>query len=39
MAIDIGMTEFGENKPQEIRDKTNEISAPVKWHMIGHLQK
>jgi len=38
MAIDIGMTEFGENKPQEIRDKTNEISTPVKWHMIGHLQ-
>lgn len=38
MAIDIGMTEFGENKPQEIRDKTKQISAPIKWHMIGHLQ-
>ena len=38
-AIEIGMTAFGENKPQEIRDKTNSIMEPVQWHMIGHLQK
>lgn len=37
-AIAVGMTEFGENKPQEIRDKTAAINADVKWHMIGKLQ-
>ncbi len=37
--IELGMTNFGENKPQEIRDKCAEITAVVQWHMIGHLQK
>lgn len=29
---------FGENKVQELVDKYEHISKPVKWHMIGHLQ-
>ena len=33
-----GMREFGENKPQEMRDKAKEFSEPVRWHMIGSLQ-
>jgi len=33
-----GMREFGENKPQEMRDKAKEFSVPVNWHMIGTLQ-
>ena len=33
-----GMLEFGENKPQEMRDKANLWNAPVHWHMIGTLQ-
>ncbi len=33
-----GITVFGENKVQEIRDKTEEIKEPLNWHMIGHLQ-
>lgn len=37
-AIKAGMTVFGENKPQEIRDKYNEVSTKVSWHMIGKLQ-
>ncbi len=37
-AMELGMTCFGENKPQEIRDKTQSITSPVEWHMIGHLQ-
>ncbi len=37
-AIAVGMTHFGENKPQEIRDKTREVSKKVHWHMIGKLQ-
>lgn len=37
-AIDAGMTVFGENKPQEIRDKFRDVSRKVSWHMIGKLQ-
>lgn len=33
-----GMREFGENKPQEMRDKAKLFDAPVNWHMIGSLQ-
>ena len=33
-----GMREFGENKPQEMRDKAKLWDAPVHWHMIGTLQ-
>ena len=37
-AMACGITVFGENKVQEIRDKTAEIKEPLSWHMIGHLQ-
>lgn len=37
--IDFGIREFGENKVQEIMDKYEMIKTPVKWHMIGHLQR
>lgn len=37
-AIDAGMTEFGENKVQELVDKIEHVSRPVHWHLIGHLQ-
>lgn len=37
-AIACGITVFGENKVQEIRDKHTEITEPLSWHMIGHLQ-
>lgn len=30
--------DFGENKAQEMKDKYERISWPVRWHMIGHLQ-
>ena len=36
-AIRLGVTDIGENKPQEIRDKFGNVS-PVNWHLIGHLQ-
>ncbi len=29
---------FGENKVQELVDKFENVSRPVHWHMIGHLQ-
>ena len=37
-AMACGIKVFGENKVQEIRDKTAEIKEPLSWHMIGHLQ-
>ena len=37
-AMDCGITVFGENKVQEIRDKTDEIKEKLSFHMIGHLQ-
>ena len=37
-AMDCGIRTFGENKVQEIKDKTEEITEPLNWHMIGHLQ-
>ena len=30
--------DFGENKVQEMVDKYEKVSTPVKWHLIGHLQ-
>ena len=36
-AIAAGVTDIGENRVQELLDKYNEV-APVRWHMIGHLQ-
>ena len=37
-AINSGITDFGENKVQELLSKYDEIKNNVNWHMIGHLQ-
>ena len=37
-AIDAGITDIGENKVQEIVDKYDDVK-PVRWHLIGHLQR
>ncbi|RUT80073.1 YggS family pyridoxal phosphate-dependent enzyme [Ancylomarina longa] len=29
---------FGENKPQELTLKYNDLPKDIEWHMIGHLQ-
>lgn len=36
-AIRLGVTDIGENRPQEVRDKF-EFVEPVRWHLIGQLQ-
>lgn len=33
-----GQMEYGENYVQELCEKYENISKPVHWHMIGHLQ-
>lgn len=36
--IGIGVEDFGENKVQELCDKYEHVSQPVRFHLIGHLQ-
>lgn len=36
--IQIGVDDFGENKVQELCDKYENVSKPVSFHLIGHLQ-
>jgi len=38
-ANNLGITDFGENKAQELRDKYQLIGDKVNWHFIGTLQK
>ena len=33
-----GVRDFGENRPQEIRDKSGILPDDIRWHMIGQLQ-
>ena len=37
-AIAAGVTEVGENRVQEARDKKPLVRGPLRWHLIGHLQ-
>ncbi len=39
IAIAAGATDVGENYVQEAAQKIGRITAPVTWHMIGHLQR
>lgn len=36
---ELGIVDLGENRPQELWRKAPEITAPVRWHLIGHLQR
>src|SRR5687768_12642753 len=38
-AFDAGVVDVGENRVQEALGKMPEVSAPVRWHLIGHLQR
>lgn len=38
-ALAAGITDFGENYVQELREKIGRMAGkPVRWHFIGHLQ-
>lgn len=37
-AVAAGITNVGENRVQEARDKQPETTAKARWHLIGHLQ-
>jgi pyridoxal phosphate enzyme (YggS family) len=38
-ALAAGATDIGENYVQEAQQKIAHITAPVHWHLIGHLQR
>ena len=38
LAIAAGMSDVGENKVQETRDKQPLVRGAARWHLIGHLQ-
>ena len=37
-AIDLGITDIGENRVQELKSKIDELGPIVNYHMIGNLQ-
>ncbi len=37
--VALGAAELGENRPQQLVQRAKEISEPVHWHLIGHLQR
>jgi pyridoxal phosphate enzyme (YggS family) len=38
-AYDAGLHDVGENKVQEALKKIAAVDVPVRWHLIGHLQR
>ncbi len=38
-AYNAGQRVFGENRVQELADKSEALAKDIEWHMIGHLQR
>lgn len=38
-AYETGQRDFGENKVQELTQKSEDLPKDIRWHMIGHLQR
>ena len=38
-AYEVGLHDVGENKVQEALKKMPDVEVPVRWHLIGHLQR
>jgi pyridoxal phosphate enzyme (YggS family) len=38
-AWEAGIADVGENRVQEALSKMESVAAPVRWHLIGHLQR
>ncbi len=38
--VQAGSTDLGESRPQQLWQKTRELAdLPIRWHLIGHLQR
>lgn len=38
-SYDAGIADVGENRVQEALGKMDDVAVPVRWHLIGHLQR
>lgn len=38
-AYDFGHLDFGENKAQELSEKSENLPKEIRWHFVGHLQR
>ena len=38
-AWELGISDVGENRVQEALAKMGDVTVPVRWHLIGHLQR
>ena len=38
-ALEVGVTEVGENRVQEAGPKRAAVQAPARWHLVGRLQR
>jgi hypothetical protein len=38
-AVEVGLRDVGENRVAELERKHAELGSPVRWHLIGHLQR
>ncbi|MBY0526900.1 MAG: YggS family pyridoxal phosphate-dependent enzyme [Gemmataceae bacterium] len=39
LALELGVLDLGENRPQELWSKAAALPPSVRWHAIGHLQR
>ena len=37
--IDLGVTDLGESRPQQLVARAEQLSSHARWHQIGHLQR
>jgi pyridoxal phosphate enzyme (YggS family) len=37
--VELGVSDLGENRPQELWRKHDLVTGPVRWHLVGNLQK
>src|SRR4029434_3078020 len=37
--VELGVLELGENRPQQLVARAQQTAGPVRWHLIGHLQR
>jgi len=35
----LGVTDLGESRPQQLLQRAGEFGDPVRWHLVGHLQR
>jgi pyridoxal phosphate enzyme (YggS family) len=37
--VALGVRDLGESRPQQLLERAERIGAPVRWHLVGHLQR